>query len=264
MVLWIIALAIVGASAWMGHRRGAIRAVFTQVGLLLGWMVATPLGPAVAALLGLVGLKNAVLALFLGPMVVFLIVLFGAKFAGAQVHNKIGVFYKYDVPEVLRLAWERLNERLGLCVGVANGVIYVFILCVLIYLPAYLTVQASHADKEPAVIKALNQLGRDVQSTGMRVAISPFLPVNPAWFEGADVLGILYHNSLLESRLAHYAGLATLADSKEFQELSNDVGFHQTWASQPAFLEFFDHPKIQAVTSNPQLLATVRRRQCLT
>jgi hypothetical protein len=98
-----------------------------------------------------------------------------------------------------------------------------------------------------------------VQSTGMRVAISPFLPVSPAWFEGADVLGILFHNPLLESRLAHYAGLATLADAKEFQDLSNDVGFHQTWASQPAFLEFFNHPKVQALTSNPQLLASLRR-----
>ena len=259
MVLVIISVVIVGIAAYFGYRRGAVRAIFTQIGLLLGAMIAAPLGPIAAVLLGLVGLKHAVLAMFFGPIVIYLLILFGAKFAGAQVQKKIEVYYKYEVPEILRLAWERLNQRLGLCVGVANGVLYVLILCVVIYLPAYLTVQASNPDKEPFTIKALNQLGRDVQSTRMHVAVSPFLPVTPAYFDSADVLGILFHNPLLEARLAHYAGLASVADERELQDLKNDVSFRQSWASQPAFLQFFNHPKAAAAMRNEKLLASLRK-----
>ena len=259
MILWIISICIAGLAAWMGLKKGAVRAAFTQVGLLLGAIVAVPLGPVAAWLLQLAGLKNAVLTMFAGPIVVYLLVLFAAKFAGAQVHKKIEVFYKYDVPDTLRLAWERLNSRLGFCLGLANGTIYVFILCTLIYIPGYLTVQASNPENEPIVVKAINQLAQDVQSTGMRKAISPFLPVKPTWFEAADVIGLLYHNPLLESRVAHYAGLAPLTDQKEFQDLANDVGFHQAWASQASFLEFFEHPKMKAVLENPALLANLRK-----
>src|SRR5206468_4520951 len=98
----------------------AVRAAFTQVGLLLGAIVAVPLGPVAAWLLQLAGLKNAVLTMFAGPIVVYLLVLFAAKFAGTQVHKKIEVFYKYDVPDTLRLAWERLNSRLGFCLGLRS------------------------------------------------------------------------------------------------------------------------------------------------
>src|SRR5688572_9180419 len=115
MVLVIVSVLIVGIAAYLGYRRGAIRAIFTQIGLLLGAMIAAPLGPLAAALLGLAGLKNAVLAMFLGPVVIYLLILLGAKFAGGQVQKKLEVFYKYDVPDILRLAWERLNQRLGLC-----------------------------------------------------------------------------------------------------------------------------------------------------
>ena len=259
MLLAVVCVLIVGIAAYLGYRRGAVRAVFTQIGLLLGAMIAPPLSPMAAALLGMAGLKHAVLAMAAGPLLIYLIILLGAKYAGAQVHKKIEVFYKYDVPEIMRLAWERLNQRLGICVGVANGVLYSLILSILIYLPAYLTVQASNPEKEPAFIKALNHLGRDIQATRMQVAVGPFLPVTPAWFESADVLGILFHNPLLEERLAHYAGLAAIADEKELQDMKNDVSFRQTWTTQPGFMDFFNHPKAAAAMRNSRLVASLRK-----
>jgi uncharacterized membrane protein required for colicin V production len=257
MVLVIVSILIVALAAYVGYRRGAVRAVFTQIGLLLGAMIAAPLGPLAAALLGIAGLKNLVLAMFAGPIVIYLLIILGAKFAGAKVQKKLDVYYKYEVPDVLRLAWERLNQRLGACVGVANGVLYILILCVLIYLPAYLTVQASHPEKEPIAVKALNQLGRDINATRMHVAVSPFLPVTPGYFDGADVLGLLFHNPSLEGRLGHYAGLAPVADAREVQDLKNDSGFRQAWAGQPAFLTFFNHPKAAAAMRNPKLVGDI-------
>ena len=259
MVLWVICILLVVGAAAAGAKRGGIRGAFTLLGLLLGGMLGMVLGGVFTNLLELAGLKHPGWSMGLGPIVAFLLGLIGCKIAGAAVHKKIEVFYKYDAPEPARISWERLNNRLGLGFGVANGALYAFLLSGAIYLGSYLTTQASTPDKETPEIRLINQLGQDVQSTGMYKSVAPFLPATQAYFDGADVLGLLYHNPLLESRLAHYAGLANLADEREFQDIANDVGFHQTWASQPSFREFFGHARIQAVLKNPTLFDRLKR-----
>jgi len=243
----------------VGSKRGGIRAAFTLLGLLLGGMLGMVLGGVLANLLELVGLKHPGYSMALGPILAFLLGLFGCKIAGAAVHKKIEQFYKYDAPEPARISWDRLNARLGLSLGVANGALYAFLVSGAIYLAAYLTVQASAPDKETPGVRIINQLGQDVQSTGMHKSVGPFLPASQAYFDAADVLGLLYHNPLLESRLAHYAGLAPLADQKDFQEIANDVGFHQMWATQPSFMEFFGNPRIKAVLENPEVFGRLKR-----
>src|SRR5690349_10722420 len=126
MVLWIICIAIVAASAVFGSKRGGIRAAFTFMGLLLGGMLGMVLGGVFANLLELVGVKHPALSMALGPVLAFLLGLLGCKIAGAAVHKKIEVFYKYDAPESARLNWDRLNNRLGISLGVANGALYAF------------------------------------------------------------------------------------------------------------------------------------------
>src|SRR5688572_20467105 len=259
MVLWVICIAMVIGVAIVGSKRGGIRAAFTLLGLLLGGMLGMVLGGVFANLLELVGLKHPGYSMALGPIVAFLLGLFGCKIAGAAMHKKLEVFYKYDAPEPARLGWERLNNRLGLCLGVANGALYAFLISGAIYLASYLTVQASAADKETPGVRIINQLGHDVESTGMYKSVAPFLPASQAYFDGTDVLGVLYHNPLVESRLAHYAGLATLADERQFQELANDLDFHQMWASQPTFKQFFGHPRMKAVLENPLLFDRLKR-----
>lgn len=259
MVLWVICIAIVIGVAITGSKRGGIRAAFTFLGLLLGGMLGMVLGGVFANLLEMTGLKHPGWSMGLGPIVAFLLGLAGCKIAGAAIHKKIEVFYKYDAPEPARISWERLNNRLGLALGVANGTLYAFLLCGAIYLASYLTTQASAPDKETPGIRIINQLGQDVQKTGVYKSVAPFLPASQAYFDSADVLGLLYHNPLLESRLAHYAGVANLADEPEFQEIANDMAFHETWATQPTFRQFFGHPRIRAVLENPNLFDRLKR-----
>lgn len=259
MVLWVICIAIVGLGAVLGSKRGGIRAAFTFMGLLLGGMLGMVLGGVVTNLLELAGLKHPGWSMALGPIIAFLLGLFGCKAAGAAVHKKIEVFYKYDAPEPARINWERLNNRLGISLGVANGALYAFLISGAIYLASYLTVQASAPDKETPGIRLINQLGQDVQQTAMYKSVGPFLPATQAYFDGADVLGLLYQNPLLESRVAHYAGFAGLADEKEFQELANDVQFHEMWATQPSFMQFFGHQRIKAILDNPTLFDRLKR-----
>ena len=259
MVLWVICIALVGAGTFTGSKRGGIRAAFTLLGLLLGGMLGMVLGGVFANLLEMAGLKHPGYSMALGPIIAFLLGLIGCKIAGATVHKKIEVFYKYDAPEPARISWERLNNRLGLSLGVANGAVYAYLITGAIYLVSYLTVQASAPEKETPGVRIVNQLGHDVQSTGMYKSVAPFLPASQSYFNAADVLGLLYHNPLLESRLSHYAGLADLATERQFQELANDVPFHQMWATQPSFQEFFGHPRIKAILENPALFDRLKR-----
>jgi Colicin V production protein len=259
MVLWVICIAMVVGAAIMGSKRGGIRATFTFIGLLFGGMLGMVLGGVFTNLLELAGLKHPGWSMALGPIIAFLLGLFGCKIAGAAIHKKIEVFYKYDAPEAGRINWERLNKRLGISLGVANGALYAFLISGAIYLASYLTLQASAPEKETPGVRIINQLGQDVQATGMYRSVGPFLPATQAYFDGADVLGLMYHNPLLESRLAHYAGLASLADEREFQEIANDVKFHEMWASQPTFMQFFGHDRIKAILDNPTLFERLKR-----
>ena len=57
MLIWLIAaLLFVGFGA-LGYAKGAIRMIFPLAGLVLGAMLAVPLGPMVKPVVPLVGLK---------------------------------------------------------------------------------------------------------------------------------------------------------------------------------------------------------------
>src|SRR5436190_8721698 len=94
MVLWVICIAVVGAAAVVGSKRGGIRAAFTFMGLLLGGMLGMVLGGVLTNLLEMAGLKHPGWSMALGPIIAFLLGLFGCKIAGAAVHKRIEVFYK--------------------------------------------------------------------------------------------------------------------------------------------------------------------------
>src|SRR6187401_3284362 len=58
MIMWIVALVFVAATAGIGYRQGAIRAAFTFVGLVVGAMAAISFGPMFAWIFPLIGFKN--------------------------------------------------------------------------------------------------------------------------------------------------------------------------------------------------------------
>jgi len=113
MTICLLALLLLASLAGLGFRQGAIRVGFSLVGILIGALLAPPLGKLIKPLLIAVGFKNPVLPWLLAPFIIFLIFSIIFKIAGLMVHQKVDVFYKYGGD--LRLAlWERLHRRLGL------------------------------------------------------------------------------------------------------------------------------------------------------
>ena len=116
------------------------------------------------------GLKNPLVVAFLAPAIGFLLVLTLFKCAALAVHKKLDGWYKYKVGDTQRLLWERLNSRVGLPLGLANAVVYVFIFCTLIYALGYLSVQVANSENDSCISGNSSTRGLIISSTAVRSA----------------------------------------------------------------------------------------------
>src|SRR5438105_2659110 len=124
MILWIFALCLMAVSGLIGYYQGAVRVAFSLVGLLMAALLAMPLAGLIKPILPMVGLSHPVLLSFLGPILAYLLILIGFKCAAVAVHKKVEAYYKYKASDTQRSLFARLNQHLGICVGLANATVY--------------------------------------------------------------------------------------------------------------------------------------------
>src|SRR5579859_7976155 len=166
MTIWLLVILMLASLAGLGFRQGAIRVGFSFFGILVGALLAVPLGRVVGKLLGVVGVKDPLLIWLLGPLIVFVVISIIFKVCAAAVHHKVDVHYKYHAGDLRLVLWERLNRRVGLCLGLFNATAYLVLLGFVIYCSSYVTVQFASSDTDPRWMRLLNTLGRDLHSTG--------------------------------------------------------------------------------------------------
>ena len=257
MTIWLLAILLLASLAGLGYRQGAVRTAFSLVGILLGALIAPHLGKLVTPLFKAVGLKNPTLLWVLGPFVIFLIFSIAFKIAALAVHQKVDVHYKYNAGELRMALWERLNRRVGLCLGLLNGTVYIILISWVIYAFSYWTVQMATSDNDPKMVRILNTMGRDLHSTGFAKVAAAVDRLKPPFYEAADVAGLLYNNSLLEARLSRYPGFLGLAERPEFQGLANDPKFSEMRLRGDPIMSVINHPAVQPIMDNPELLRTI-------
>ena len=251
MTIWLLALILLASLAGVGYRQGAIRVGFSLVGIFLGAILAVPLGKIVQPVLKAVGVMNPVLLWIIGPFVVFVIILSALKIAGLMVHQKVDVFYKYKAGDLRLALFNRVNARLGLCLGVVNGLAYLVLISFVIYAFSYWTVQMASSDEDPRGMRILNRLGRDLQATGMSRVARAIDPIPDVIYDLADVVGIIYHNPLLEARLSRYPGFIPIGLRPEFQTLGQDEAFKNLRLTQRPIRELLAHPTVDPILKNP-------------
>ncbi len=254
MTIWLLAILLLVCLAAAGYRQGAIRAGISFFGIILAALLAGLLGKLVAPLLKILGVVNPILLWVLPPFVAFVIVLALIKIGALLVHQKVDVYYKYKAGDLRLKLWERLNARLGACVGLLNGVMYLILIVMGIHAFSYWTVQMASGETDPKGMRLLNQLGRDLQSTGMARVAKVVDPMNDAFYDTADVAGYLYQNPLREARLLRYPGFLSLGERPEFQALGQDTEFSGLRLKQTPLREVLQHPTAKAVFDNPELL----------
>jgi hypothetical protein len=256
MIIWIIALLVLALLAWIGYAEGAISALVSLVGLILALFLSLPLGPLIRPVFPLLGVNNPYLLWVLPPLAVF--VLFLLVFAGIAfaIQRKVRLYYKYKADDVERMRWERLNQRVGLVVGLVRGGVYMLLLGVIIYVAGYASVQLSN-DNSPMVLQMLTTARKDLASSGLDKTTARFDPMSELFYEASDILGLIYHNPLLYSRLADYPAFLSLGERSEFQEIATDTDFNQMLQSQESIIRILNHPKIQAIVKNPEIMQLI-------
>jgi hypothetical protein len=231
MTFWLLALVLLASLAGIGYRQGSIRVAFSLVGILVGALLAGPLGKVVKPLLVVLGLRTPPLAWLLAPLVVFVMISIIFKVAALVVHRKVEVHFRYHAGDLRQVLWERLNGRLGLCLALVNGALYLILLSSVIYPLSYWTVQMAtedkdaKEDKDPKTMRILNRLGEDLQSTGFAKVARAVDRMPQVWYDSADLAGLIYKNPLSEARLARYPAFLSLAERPEFQDMANDTQF---------------------------------------
>jgi len=257
MMIWALGLVLLASVAALGWRQGAIKVGFSFIGIVLGALLAGPLGHLFSRLLGLMGVKDPLLNWALGPLLVFVLISVIAKISAAAVHQKADVHYKYHAGELRLVLWERLNHRVGICLGLLNGAAYFILLSFVIYLISYVTFQFGTSDSAPKWMRLVNALGRDLHSTGFVKVARSLDKLPQADFQMADLGALIYHNPLLEARVVNYPGFLGLGEHQEFQDLGNDKEFTQQWASIEPVMTMMDNSHLQAIRHNPDLLRTI-------
>jgi hypothetical protein len=257
MMLWLLAFIVLASLAGIGYRQGVIRVAFSLVGIIFGALLAGPLGKLVKPLLVVLGLKTPPLAWLLAPVVVFIVFSIIFKIAGLMVHQKVDVHFKYHAGDLRLVLWERLSRRTGLCLALVNGAAYLMLAAAVIYPLSYWTVQTASPDQNPRLVRLLNSLGRDLDSTGFVKVARALDPMPKVWYATADLVGVLYNTPLLQARLSRYPAFLGLAERPEFQDLGSDAQFTEMWQRREPIMHLVDYPKVQAILHNPDLLKLI-------
>ncbi len=257
MTIWLLAVLFLAASAALGLRQGAIRVLFSFLGIVFGGLLASPLGHLFKPMVASMGLTNPVWVALLPAGIGFLIVLTIFKVAGAVLGKKADLHFKYNTGELQQAMWERLNHRLGMCVGFFNGAAYLVLIVAPIYMVSYWTVQMATPGQDPKAMQIVNRMGKDLETTGMnRVAVSVNrMPTN--YYLAGDIVGLIYKNPLLEARLSRYPAIIGLAEKPQFQDLGNDQAFTEMRMRQASVLDLLNYPKVQAIIQSPETMKSI-------
>lgn len=254
MMIWLITLLLLAGCAAVGYNQGAIRVGFSFIGLLVGAFTAMPLGNQLRRFCPTVGVEAPLWVAVLPHLVAFLIVLALFKGLAQFVHRKVYLYYKYKAGELRRALWERLNSRLGLCLGLVNGTIYLVLVAVVLYPVTYLTTQTASNDNDPRLLRLLNATGWDMQKTRLAKAVAAVTPVPEVFYELADLVGLIYQNPLLYGLVSRYPALLELAEQPEFSMLADEQGVGSLLLRRAPITELAQHPAIQSVLKNRSLL----------
>jgi hypothetical protein len=257
MTIWIVALLLLASGILMGLKQGAVHAALSFAGIIFAALLAVPVGKLFKPLLPHVGIHDETLIWMIAPVVAFALVLVFFKVAGFVVHRKVNVHYKYYAGDLRLSLWERMNSRIGGCVGVLNGTAYLVLLCFVIYNLSYWTAQVASDDNESRSTKLLNALGHDLDSTGMDKAARSVATMPDDYYKVADLAGLICQNPQLTDRLCRYPAFISLLERDDMQQLAQNADFTNAWQSHAPMGEILNKPAVKTILKNNDLINTV-------
>lgn len=252
MTIWIFAFLLVAAMTLAGWRQGAIRAAFTFVGILIAMLLAAPVGRLLHPVLTHLGVSNPLTVWALGPVVGFLLISIAFTVAAQPVHKRVDHYYRYKAGDLRQALFLRLNTRVGICISVLNGVLYFVLASFLFFNLAYLTTQTSKASQQPLLVRFVNNLGEEMQSTGFSRTAMGVGTMPAIYYKMADLAGFLMQNPQTGPRFAEYPALTSLWQRDDMQPLVTDATVTNALASGASLGEIMGNVNVQAFLKNSE------------
>jgi uncharacterized membrane protein required for colicin V production len=251
MTIWILAMGLLISLAALGYRQGAVRVAFSLVGIIISALLAAPLAKYVKPILPHVGISDPTVIWMVSPVIMFAVLLIPFKSLGYFVHRKLEVYYKYKGEGMQLIRWYRLNSRLGLCLGPINALVYLVLISFVIFDLSYWTAQVALSDDENKLVKLLNQMGRDSETTGFAQIARAIDPMPDSYFQYADFAGLLVQNPQLKDRLADYPMFISLTERDDFKQLGQNTDFQNAWKQRAPIRQLLDNDQFKSLWGNP-------------
>jgi len=233
-----------------GYYQGAIRAAFSLLGIFFAILLAIPMSPIADWIFPLLGFDHPLVPRFFSPIIAFFVVV-GLFKAGAEfVHRKVEYRYKYHISDAERAVWQRMMQKVGLSIGVVSGALYTVLICLVVSVFGYFTLQIGGEHSSSKIMRLINTLAVDLQKTGMNKVVASLNPAPEMYFEVVDIFGLLYQNRLLEGRLENYPPFVVMAERPEWKAIGGDKELQQDLQAEANISKILENPKIQAVLTN--------------
>jgi hypothetical protein len=252
MSIWILVSVLLLSLAALGYRQGAIRVSFSLVAIIVSALLAGPLAVYVQPILPKVGVHSPTAIWMISPVIVFVLLLIPFKSVGFFVHRKVEVYFKYKDDGRHLYRWNRLNARLGLGLGLVNGLIYLILISFIIFDLSYWTTQVCTSEDESFPIRLLNRLGRDSATTGFAQIARSVDPMPDSYFKYADFAGLLWQNPQLRERLADYPMFISLTERDDFKQLGQNTEFQNAWKQRAPISQLLDNAQFKSMRENQE------------
>jgi len=256
MLIWVVAVVLVGGFGLLGHQTGAIRWGIGFIGAALGLALAGIAGGVVSAGLAMMGVKDYIDLALLPGVIVFSLLTIIFLVIGVAAHRPVELFFKYRSDEPTRAAFERMNQAIGIFVGLISGICVFFSVGNFVYRQGYLITQVTSDNGEATPVRYIAQLRGEMESTGWARTFAAMDNSPAKYYEVSDILGILHANPLVQGRAENYPPFLALGAQQEFAEIGSDAEFLKLIQSKPALSAMLNHPKAAAVLFSPTLRET--------
>jgi Colicin V production protein len=257
-MIWILALLVLASGVGLGMRLGVIPTTFSFIGIVFGTLLAGLLAKLFGPLMTHMGLRDSPLLVWaVAPIVGFFFIYALFMAAGFEVHRRVDVYYRYKAGDLRQGLWERLNHRLGACMGVLAGTAWLVLISFGLFNLSYWTSQIAPSDNEAKMTRLVNNLGQGLQSTGLDRAARAVGDMPDKFYKTANFAGFLAQNQALTPRLATYPAFLSVAERDDIQSLAQDSSLTDALNRGAPMGQIMNDPQVQSILKNTNLMSTV-------
>jgi hypothetical protein len=258
MSIWILAIVLCAIFGAIGFFSGAIRTALLWFGVVVSCFLTGMIAPKLVALMPKVGVKHPLWIELTPYIIVFSLLALVVYGIGFAVHHKVAMIYKYQRDDYSRAKWETMNKHLGISVGLLIAVMMFFVVAHVAYAGGYLTAQVAEDKNNPFWINFLTNAREDMHSVGLDRSMAALDKTSSRFYDTADVIGLIYHNPVLQGRLANYPYFLSLGQNSELQEIGGDKEYNDLLFGKASFGAIINHANTKRILANKEIVDQVK------